>query len=176
MLTIREETPSDIAAIEAVVAEAFLDDKHGDHTEQFIVNGLRKAGVLTVSLVAELVAESGDKIVGHVAISPVTITTRPATDSQAHWYGLGPIAVLPEKQGMGIGSKLMRAALDRLKAKGASGCVLLGDPAYYRRFGFKPVSSLVLPDVPPEYFQALSFSDSFPRGTVAYHEAFNATR
>jgi putative acetyltransferase len=179
MLIIREESPSDIVAIEAVVTKAFLDAPHTDHTEQFIVNGLRKAGVLTVSLVAELAAESvaeqGDQIIGHVAISPVTISARIGADSTERWYGLGPIAVLPEQQGSGIGSKLMVSALDRLRRSGAAGCVLLGDPLYYQRFGFKPVSSLVLPDVPPEYFQALSFSDSFPRGTVTYHEAFNAT-
>jgi putative acetyltransferase len=179
MLIIREESPNDIAAIEAVVAETFLDAPHADHTEQFIVNGLRKAGVLTISLVAESFAESaaeqGGQIIGHVAISPVTISARIGADNTERWYGLGPIAVLPEQQGLGIGSKLMVAALDRLRRSGASGCVLLGDPIYYQRFGFTPVSSLVLPDVPPEYFQALSFGDSFPRGTVTYHEAFNAT-
>ncbi len=175
MLIIREENPNDILAIEAVVAKAFLDAPHTDHTEQFIVNGLRKAGVLTISLVAESAAEKDDQVIGHVAISPVTISARIGADNTERWYGLGPIAVLPEHQGLGIGSKLMVAALDRLRRSGASGCVLLGDPIYYQRFGFKPVSSLVLPDVPPEYFQALSFGDSFPSGTVAYHEAFNTT-
>ncbi len=178
MLIIRDESPSDILAIEAMVAKAFLDAPHTDHTEQFIVNGLRKAGVLTISLVAETVAEApeqGNQIIGHVAISPVTISVRIGADNTERWYGLGPIAVLPEQQGLGVGSKLMVAALDRLRRLGASGCVLLGDPLYYQRFGFKPISSLVLPDVPPEYFQALSFGDSFPRGTVTYHEAFNAT-
>lgn len=174
MLILREESPNDIAAIETVVAKAFLDAPHTDHTEQFIVNGLRKAGVLTISLVAESTAEQGGEIIGHMAISPVTISARIGADNTERWYGLGPIAVLPEQQGLGIGSKLMVGALDRLRRSGASGCVLLGDPHYYQRFGFKPVPSLVLPDVPPEYFQALSFGDSFPRGTVTYHEAFNA--
>ncbi len=133
---------------------------------------------MTISLVAESSAESeaeqGGQIIGHVAISPVTISSRIDAGNTGRWYGLGPIAVLPEQQGSGIGSKLMVGALDRLRRSGASGCVLLGDPLYYQRFGFKPVSSLVLPDVPPEYFLALSFGDSFPSGTVAYHEAFNA--
>jgi putative acetyltransferase len=89
------------------------------------------------------------------------------------WYGLGPISVRPELQGRGIGSLLMQAALRIMRERGAAGCVLLGDPAYYSRFGFKPESGLVLPDVPPEYFQAIAFGASLPCGIVAYHEAFN---
>jgi len=68
----------------------------------------------------------------------------------------------------------MEAALRLLREKGAAGCVLLGDPAYYSRFGFKAEPELVLPDVPPEYFQALAFGSSLPRGVVAYHAAFSA--
>lgn len=75
---------------------------------------------------------------------------------------------------MGIGSQLMRSALTALEARGASGCVLLGDPDYYARFGFKAVEGLVYPGVPAEYFQALSFNGTFPRGEVAYHAAFSA--
>jgi putative acetyltransferase len=56
---------------------------------------------------------------------------------------------------------------------GAAGCVLLGDPVYYKRFGFEPDTSLILADVPQEYFQALSFVNSIPCGQVTYHEAFN---
>jgi putative acetyltransferase len=66
------------------------------------------------------------------------------------------------------------AARAALRERGAQGCVLLGDPAYYRRFGFAPDPRLVLPGVPPEYFQALPFGDAVPAGTVAYHAAFNA--
>jgi putative acetyltransferase len=68
----------------------------------------------------------------------------------------------------------MREALAVLRQRGAAGCVLLGDPAYYRRFGFKPEPGLVLPEVPPQYFQALSFGPSMPQGVVAYHESFDA--
>lgn len=57
---------------------------------------------------------------------------------------------------------------------GASGCVVLGEPGYYFRFGFKAESSLVLPEVPPEYFQAVLFSGSLPSGVVSYHESFTA--
>ncbi len=74
----------------------------------------------------------------------------------------------------GIGSLLMRDALRRLRERGAAGCVLLGNPAYYARFGFMPEPSLVLPGVPPEYFQALRFDGPWPRGVVTYHAAFEA--
>jgi putative acetyltransferase len=68
----------------------------------------------------------------------------------------------------------MRAALALLRERGANGCVLLGDPAYYRRFGFEAGRGLILPDVPPEFFQALSFGGALPRGEVTYHAAFAA--
>lgn len=162
---VRQEFPSDVAAIHAVTVAAFLSAPHSDHTEHFIVESLRNAGVLTISLVAEL----GGDVVGHVAVSPVSIS-----DGSVGWYGLGPISVSPALQGQGIGSLLMHAALRLLREKGAEGCVLLGNPAYYSRFGFKPEPALVLPDVPPEYFQALPLGASLPRGIVTYHAAFSA--
>lgn len=162
-IQIRPEQLQDIAAIEAVTIEAFRNAPHTSHTEQFIVRALRSAGQLSVSLVA---VEDGI-VIGHVAISPVAISS-----GAAHWYGLGPISVLPEHQGQRIGSQLMSQALTQLQKLGASGCVVLGDPGYYARFGFKAEPSLVLPDVPPQYFQAISFAGSVPSGTVSYHEAF----
>ncbi len=165
--TVRPEVPSDIPAIHALTAAVFLHAPHTDHTEQFIVDALRLAGALAVSLVAERAGE----IVGHVAVSPVSIS-----DGTEGWYGLGPLSVSPEVQKQGIGSLLMRAALRVLQDHDAAGCVVLGDPAYYSRFGFKPEPALVLPNVPPEFFQALSFGTAVPRGVVAYHEAFGAQR
>ncbi len=162
---IRAEAASDIAAIHDVTAAAFLNAPHTDHTEQFIVDALREAGVLTVSLVA---VEMG-RVIGQVSLSPVSIS-----DGASGWYGLGPISVSPERQGRGIGSALMKAALNALKEIDAAGCVLLGDPAYYSRFGFKPEAGLILPDVPAEYFQVLPLGPSLPRGVVDYHAAFNA--
>ena len=164
-LIIRNEEKSDVDSIDAVTTAAFLNAPHTDHTEQYIVRALRNANTLTIALVAE----DQENIVGHVAISPVSIS-----DDSKKWFGLGPISVLPNIQRSGIGSKLMNCALEELRRYGAAGCVLLGDPAYYRRFGFKPESSLVLPDVPPEYFQAIQFSGVLPSGIVTYHKAFNA--
>ena len=162
---IRNESRGDIEAIEKVIIEAFLNAPHTDHTEHHIVRQLRKAGALSISLVTELDA----KIVGHVALSPVTLS-----DETKDWFGLGPISVLPSHQKSGIGSQLMLSALELLKHGGAAGCVLLGDPAFYSRFGFSPQPSLVLPEVPPEYFQVIRFAGTMPCGTVTYHDAFKA--
>lgn len=162
---IRPETTSDILAIHEVTVAAFQHAPHTDHTEQLIVKALRESNALTISLVAEDV----NVVVGHVSISPVSIS-----DGATNWYGLGPISVSPAHQNQGIGSELMNKALSELRKLGAAGCVLLGDPSYYSRFGFKPEPSIELPDVPPEYFQALSFTPTMPQGIVTYHEAFNA--
>ena len=161
----RPEAPSDVAAIETLTVAAFLGALHTSHTEQFIVAALRRAGVLTVSLVA---VEEG-AVVGHVAVSPVVIS-----DGAVGWYGLGPISVLPARQGQGIASRLMHEALGALRTRAAAGCVLLGDPAFYARFGFRMEPGLVLPGVPPEYFQVLAFGAALPRGVVTYHAAFDA--
>lgn len=165
-LNIRNELPEDSKRIFAVTAQAFEREAHSSHTEQFIVDALRQAGQLTVSLVAVV----NDEIVGHVAISPVTVSS-----GAAGWYGLGPISVLPELQGLRIGSSLMKTALAKLQSKGANGCVVLGNPDYYGRFGFKAHAGLELTGVPQEYFQTLSFGGELPTGTVQYHESFDAT-
>ena len=165
-ISVRNERVDDIETISRLTEAAFRNEEHSSHTEQFIVNALRRAGRLTISLVAE----EGEVIVGHVAISPVTLSS-----GATGWYGLGPISVWPGHHGQGIGSTLMRAALGELKRMGGAGCVLLGDPGYYGRFGFEVRPGLVLPGVPPEYFQALSFDGELPTGSVSYHEAFDAT-
>ncbi|MBN3562889.1 GNAT family N-acetyltransferase [Aliamphritea spongicola] len=162
---IRNEQAADAIVIESVTRQAFENAAYSSHTEQFIIRDLRNAGQLTVSLVAEWQGA----VIGHAAVSPVTIS-----DGTSGWYGLGPLSVLPEYQGKGIGSSLMREAVAALKAMNASGCVLLGEPEYYGRFGFVADSQLVLEGVPPEYFLALQFSDDSLQGKVTYHSAFSA--
>ena len=167
MTLIRAEHRGDEQQIHALIAQAFAEAEHRDGTEQDIVDLLRKDGALTVSCVAEVDGE----IVGHVAASPVSIS-----DGTRRWFGIGPLAVLPQNRRQGIGNRLMRRAIAVLKQNGAAGCVLLGDPGYYSRFGFRNVPDLVLPDVPPRYFQSLTFGASFPKGTVCYHAAFAVQR
>ena len=164
-MIIRNETTSDIEAIYEVTKKAFENHPYSDNTEQFIVNALRAAHALTVSLVAEI----DRKVIGHVAFSPVTIS-----DGSHDWYGLGPVSVLPELQKQGIGQSLIREGLFRLKTIGAKGCILVGDPAYYKRFGFKNLSELMYKGVPPENLLVLSFDNSMPCGEVSFHEGFSA--
>ncbi len=162
-MIIREETESDIEAVTEVTIAAFKTLAISHHTEQFIIKALRAAGALTISLVADL----DGRIVGHIAFSPVTLT-----DGSTDWYGLGPVSVLPEYHKQGIGISLVNAGLDRLKAMDAKGCALVGDPNFYRRFGFRNIPTLVHEGVPPEVFLVLPFTDAVPKGTVAFHEGF----
>ncbi|MBL8488954.1 MAG: N-acetyltransferase [Rhodocyclaceae bacterium] len=162
---VRDETPGDAAAIAEVTAAAFATLEISRHTEQFIVAALRAAGALAVSLVAE--AEG--RVAGHAAFSPVAVS-----DGSAGWYGLGPVSVLPACQRQGIGAALIREGLARLRARGAAGCCLVGHPGYYGRFGFRNAPGLRVPGVPDEVFFALAFSGAFPRGEVAFHDAFRA--
>ena len=167
--SIRDEHEADISAIHALTELAFSKAPHASGTEQDIVNALRRCEALTISLVAEV----DNTVVGHVAVSPVTISNSSTDSAVDAWYGLGPISVLPDHQKMGIGSNLMNAAINRLNELNANGCVLLGDPNYYTRFGFKPLPQLVLADVPPEYFQTLLIKGPMPSGAVSYHPAFS---
>jgi len=163
---IRPEAPVDIPAIHALTEAAFRTAAHSAGTEQFIVDALRRAGALAVSLVAA----ADDDLIGHVAVSPVAVS-----DGTSGWYGLGPISVSPPLQRTGVGSQLMHAALQALRERGAAGCLLVGDPAYYSRFGFGPATGLEYPGVPPEYFMAVSFGPALPKGVATFHEAFGAT-
>jgi putative acetyltransferase len=133
-MIIRNETISDIDAISKVTIDAFQNLAISNHTEQFIINALRDANVLTISLVAE---EDG-KVVGHIAFSPIAIS-----DGSLNWYGLGPISVLPKYQKQGIGKSLILKGLSLLKDMGGQGCALVGDPNYYKRFGFKNIPDLI---------------------------------
>jgi predicted N-acetyltransferase YhbS len=164
-LTIRPEQPGDIAAISDVTERAFRTAPHSEHTEHFIVLALRRAGALSLSLVAERAGQ----VIGHVAFSPVRIA-----DGSLHWYGLGPVSVLPESQRQGIGKALIQHGLATLRTLGAAGCVVLGDPDYYGGLGFKSGQGLVYPGVPDMYFQSLAFGQPMATGSVTYHEAFDA--
>ncbi len=168
-MNIRPENTKDHDAIQKVTYNAFENHPHHEvgskPTEHLIVNKLRKSGALSVSLVAH----EGSNIIGHIAFSPVTIA-----EEQCNWFGLGPVSVITERQGEGIGGQLINAGLEKLKELGAQGVVLLGEPEYYGRFGFKAEAGLILPDIPPEFFLALSLNEVtlLPSGIVSYHHSF----
>lgn len=162
---IRSETSADVSAISEVTVAAFRTLAMGHLTEHLIIDALRAADALTISLVAE----ADGRIVGHIAFSPVTMS-----DGSSDWYGLGPVSVLPEYQRRGIGSALIREGLARLQALGARGCCLVGHPEYYGRFGFQNVRGLGYEGVPDEVFFVLSFDGHIPQGIVEFHAGFKA--
>jgi len=118
-MMVRPETPGDVAAIRAVEEQAF-----GRSAEAQLVDDLRDAG----DSVFSLVAVEGETIVGHAMFSRLQAPF-PA-------LALGPVAVLPERQRIGVGSRLIREGIARSESAGWLGIFVLGDPAFYRRFGF----------------------------------------
>lgn len=162
---IRNETPEDIDVISEVTTEAFRPLGFDTLNEPYVVEALRAAGALTVSLVAEI----DHHVIGHIAFSPATIS-----DGTPDWYALGPVSVLPEFQRTGIGRALIWAGLERLKAMGARGSCLVGHPEYYGKVGFIHPAGFYHEGVPEELFFALSFDGQYPQGAVTFHEGFKA--
>jgi putative acetyltransferase len=164
-MIIRKETVADIEEIAEVTIAAFNTLPISNHTEQFIINALRAADALSISLVAEI----NGRIVGHIAFSPITIS-----DGSTDWYGLGPVSVLPDYHKQGIGKSLVNAGLFLLKELGGQGCALVGDPNFYQKFGFRNFPELVHEGIPQEVFLALPFTAKVPQGIVMFHEGFLA--
>jgi len=160
---VRPETDQDIDGIREVNVVAFQDHPHSQHTEHLIVEALRAADALEVSLVAD----SDGRVVGHIAFSAADIG-----GASTGWFLLGPVAVLPARQGEGIGRALIETGLDALRSRGAGGCVLVGDPAFYRHFGFRQYPGVTWTGVPQENVLCLLMSGEMPVGEVAYHPAF----
>lgn len=164
-MKIRSERPTDVDAISMTITAAFKTASHSSGTEARIVEGLRASQALTISLVAA----DQDEILGHVAFSPVTIA-----GAQGDWYGLGPVSIAPEQQSRGLGQLLIRAGIERLRSLQAAGCVVLGEPGYYQRFGFESDPALTYGGDPSPYFQRLVLAGPPATGDVAYHAAFEA--
>ena len=162
-MIIRSEKPSDIEAITEITKAAFEDHSFSQQTEHFTIRDLRTAGALTISLVAEI----DGRIIGHIAFSPVTIS-----DGTTNWYALGPVSVLPDYQGRRTGTAMINHGLARLQSMGGEGCVLVGLPTYFHRFGFKNYPLLLHEEVPQEVFSAKSFVGRMPVGKVEFHQAF----
>ena len=166
MLTIRPETLEDRVAIRQVNQEAF-----GQKVEADIVEKLRERGVLSLSLVAV----QDDVVIGHIAFSPVEITSE---SSSFEALALAPMAVHPDFQNKGIGSKLVLEGLKKAMEFGYTSVIVVGHPNYYPRFGFKPASiwEIRLPlKVPDEAVMALELKpDSLKncRGIVEYPKEY----
>jgi len=162
-IVIRPETETDHSAIYAVTKLAFAGMPYAGGNEPEIVDLLRREGVLTISLVAQL----DDQIVGHIAFSPAISGNGPD-----RWFALGPLSVHPAVQRMGIGSRLVMTGLNALYEAGAAGCVLVGSPAYYMRFGFVNVPQLAPKGEPDEYYFVKLIRGKMPSEPVGFHAAF----
>lgn len=168
MISIREESPADAAGIQRVLESAFEKTTEADLVDRLRVNG---------GAALSLVAEDGERIVGHALFTTVTLGTRPRP---IEGMGLGPLAVLPEFQKRGIGGKLIRDGARRLHEYGCPYIVVLGSPDYYPRFGFEPASRFHVRcewDVPEGAFMLLPldrYRMQACSGLVTYREEFAA--
>jgi len=167
MIVIRHETLADFEAIRKVNLRAFEQSNEGN-----IVDALRVAGALTISLVAL----HDNQIVGHIAFSPVTIESG---DGSFTALGLGPMAVLPEHQNSGIGSQLAEAGFKECLRLGHKIVVVIGHPEYYPRFGFVPAGLLDITwehEVPEDAFMVVELNAGAlagRTGVVKFHPVFD---
>jgi putative acetyltransferase len=163
-VTLRAEGACDAEAIGAVTRAAFAAAPHASGREAEIVALLREAGALALSLVAE----SEGEIVGHLAASPASV------GDDRGWVAIGPVSVAPSCQRRGVGGMLMRGALARLAETLTTGVVLVGDQAWYGRFGFRPFPGLTAAGIPSAYVLAVHFRGPVAEGAVSFHAAFEA--
>jgi putative acetyltransferase len=163
---IRPESQSDIVAIHAVEVAAF-----GGGAEATLVDALRDSGDDFVSLVASV----NDEIVGHICFSRVAIE---GTSSAGRFSALAPLAVVPAHQRRGLGSMLVRTGLDACRQRGVDAVFVVGDPAYYSRFGFVAASSVGVKcefEVPDDAFRMIELrAGSVSAGVLRYPAAFHA--
>lgn len=163
-LAIRPETSGDQGQIHDLIRRAFATQPHAGGDEQDLVDRLRERGELTLSLVAEA---AGQGIVGHAGFSPVTID-----GMERGWFQLAPVSVEPALHRQGTGSALIRAGVEQLRAKGAQGIGVVGDPAYYERFGFAAVDGLAPGGPEAAFYRAMVLREPASKGTVRYASAF----
>ncbi|WP_108813975.1 GNAT family N-acetyltransferase [Loktanella sp. Alg231-35] len=161
-VTLRPERAEDQKTLHALIAAAFAPMNFSDGTEADALDRLRRDGDLSLSLIATIEAN----IVGHVAFSPATVS-----GAEGDWFALGPIAIKAPFQRQGIGTKLSLAGLDWLKARGAAGCVLIGNPHVYGPMGFASNASLTHGDLPHAFVQFVSFTGTVPQGEVIFAPA-----
>ena len=162
---LRGESPGDEPAIHDLVKRAFAPMPFSGGDEQNLVDLLRERGELALSLVA---VDPGGTIIGHIGFSPVTIDQR-----SCGWFQMAPVAVCPSLQHRGIGSALIREGIEQLRGRGTQGIGVVGNPAYYERFGFTEVPGLTpLSDHDAAYFRAMALAGEAPQGTLRYASAF----
>ena len=165
-MIIRPEQPRDQQQIRTINQQAFAGD-----AEANLVDALRNSGLPLISLVAE----ENNRLIGHILFSPVTLAGQTSAPAIA---ALGPMAVLPERQGQGVGNLLVTTGLEYCVSAGYVAVVVMGHPDYYPRFGFVPASNFNIKseyNVPAEVFMLKELLDSAlkgSKGTIQYHAAF----
>ncbi|MBU0673387.1 MAG: N-acetyltransferase [Proteobacteria bacterium] len=170
MITIRREENRDRQSVRLIYKAAF-----GQPTEADLVDTLRKSCPDRLALVAE----EGKEVVGHILFTPASITTDDG--NKISGMGLAPVAVPPDLQGEGIGSRLVNEGLAILKSRQYPFVIVLGYPLYYPRFGFVPAERYNIrcqwPDVPSEAFMVRILDkevmSGISGGTAYYRDEFN---
>jgi len=163
MINIRPEKSSDVEAIYAITKLAFSGMPFTEGDEPDLIDKLRQRGLLVLSLVAD----EGGIVVGQITFSPARISS-----GTSPWFALGPVSVIPERQGEGIGSSLINEGLNQIGDLGALGCILTGNPAYYRRFGFELRPGNCPVNEQEEHFMVRVLGSVEPEGTFSFHETF----
>jgi putative acetyltransferase len=168
-MMIRPALPSDQQAIGRIIRSAFAASEFGHNGEADLVRRLGEDGDIALSLVAE----QDGQLVGHVLFSPM------AVEADGHMLkaaALAPVSVIPQAQGKGVGSALIRAGLDQLSASGFQASFVLGHVDYYPRFGYD--AALAAPYVSPHagaHFMAVHLDSALAlpqRGRADYAPAF----
>lgn len=166
-MLIRTEAPADILVIDSLLKQVFPTD-----AEANLVMALRENGRLTLSLVA---CTDDGEVVGHAMFTPMFFD-----GEENGWQGLAPLAVKEAYQKQGIASQLVNEGLATLLEFGYPACFVLGDPRFYRRFGFSAANELGFEsqwDVPEGAFQAIAMAPgalSSLQGVVKYCPEFEA--
>lgn len=161
--TIRPEAPGDEQAIAEIITAAFANMPFSDGGEAQLVDRLRADGDLALSLVAS----DGAAIIGHIGFSQITVGGQ-----TGQWFQLAPLAVAPAHQQGGVGSSLAQAGIAAMRGKGAQGIGVLGEPAYYERFGFIRQNGIGMNSPHDEYYRWLTLDRDAPTGTVTFAPAF----
>lgn len=157
------ETNADITAIHKLTQDAFRGRPYADGDEQEVIDRLRASNALTLSLLAF----DNETLVGQITFSPASLE-----DGSAPWFALGPVSVTPARQGEGIGGLLIEQGLAEMQKLGALGCILTGNPDYYRRFGFQSAPANAPSNEPAEYFMLRLIAEAEPAGRFSFHPAF----
>jgi len=164
LIEIREERSDDVVAVGEVNRRAFGQDQ-----ESNIVDALRTNGGALLSLVATI----HDQVIGHVMYSRVSV------GDMVNGAALGPMAVLPEHQRQGIGTRLIDTGNQKIKDAGYPFIIVVGHAEYYPRFGFRPAGKYGIKcewDVPEEVFMVLMLDAAKMQGVAGlakYRDEFS---